>query len=134
MKNTLLLVGFVLLLYGCGSTGGGSSSSATESRDVLTDQEIATTQATNAYDAIVIKRPWFLQSHGPRSLNQANAGETNEYPIVYLDKMYYGDLESLRQIPVQEISLIRYLDSNDATMQFGAGHTGGIILIITKPT
>lgn len=131
MKNIMLLIGFALLLNSCGSAGGGST--ATESRDVLTAQEIATTNAQNAYDAISMKRPWFLQSRGPRSLTQADPGQTNEYPIVYLDRMYYGEIESLRNIPVQQIKEIRFLDSNDATMQFGAGHTGGIILVISRP-
>jgi len=131
MKHILCLAGALLLTSGCGNSGG--TSTAAEDRDVLTGDEIAMTEATNAYDAIALKRPWFLQSRGPRSLTQAEPGQTNEYPVVYVNRMYYGDLESLKQISVQAISIIQFLDSNDATMQFGAGHTGGIILITTKP-
>lgn len=131
MKNLLFIVGVTLVLTGCGTAGGGST--ATESRDVLTAQEIATTNAQNAYEAVMMKRPWFLQSRGPRSLSQADPGQTNEYPIVYLDRTYYGDLESLRMIPVIQISEIHYLNSNEATMYYGAGHTGGIIMVISRP-
>jgi hypothetical protein len=46
--------------------------------------------------------------------------------------LYYGELQSLRQIPVSQVKEIRYLDFNAATLQFGTGHSGGIILVITK--
>jgi len=136
MKHTVWTAALAMafVLTGCGASSG--TSSATEDRDVLTAAEIATTAATNAYDAISMKRPWFLQSRGPRSLGQPEPpepGQTTEFPVVYVNRMYYGDLESLRLIPVQQISIIRFLDSNAATMEFGAGHTGGIILITTKP-
>jgi hypothetical protein len=100
--------------------------------DVLTAEEISTTNAQNAYDAISLKRPFFLKSRGVRSLHEAPVGQTVEYPVVYLDRMYYGELESLRDIPVATIQEIRYLDFNAATVRFGTGHSGGIILIITR--
>jgi hypothetical protein len=130
MKHVLWLVVVVLLLSGCGPSG--ASSTVAVDRDVLMANEISTTEATNAYDAIALKRPWFLQSRGPRSLSQPEAGQTNEYPIVYVNRMYFGDLESLRHFSVREISVIQFLDSNEATMEFGAGHTGGVIMITTK--
>jgi hypothetical protein len=46
--------------------------------------------------------------------------------------MYYGELASLKNIQVTTIEEIRYLDSNAATLQFGTGHSGGIILVLTK--
>ena len=100
--------------------------------DVLTAEEIATTTALTAYDAISLRRPFFLKSRGTRSLREAPVGQSVEYPVVYLDRMYYGDLESLKNISVTTIDEIRYLDFNAATVQFGTGHSGGIILIITK--
>jgi hypothetical protein len=104
----------------------------TRAPDVLTAEEIATTTALNAYEAISLRRPFFLKSRGPRSLREPAAGQTVEYPVVYLDRMYYGDLSSLRNISVTTIEEIRYLDFNAATLQFGTGHSGGIILILTK--
>ena len=100
--------------------------------DVLTAEEIATTNAHNAYDAITLKRPFFLKSRGMRSLHEAPTGQTVEYPVVYMDRMYYGDIESLKDISVNTIFEIRYLDFNEATVQFGTGHSGGIIHILTK--
>jgi hypothetical protein len=73
-----------------------------------------------------------MKSRGMRSLHEAPVGQTVEYPVVYVDRMYYGDLESLKDISVTTIFEIRYLDFNAATVQFGTGHSGGIILILTK--
>jgi hypothetical protein len=102
------------------------------SQDVLTAEEIRTTDAQNAYDAISLKRPFFLKSRGPRSLMESPAGQTAEYPVVYVDGMYYGELESLRFIAVTNIREIDYLDFNAATLRFGTGHTGGVILVLTE--
>jgi hypothetical protein len=120
---------FILLLAGsCTSVQQGSTGSVKS--DVLTAEEIATTTAQNAYDAVSLKRPFFLKSRGMRSLHDAPAGQTVQYPVVFVDRMYFGELESLRNIAVNSIAEIRYLDFNAATVQFGTGHSGGIILVI----
>ena len=133
MNKIQLSFVLAVLVCGCSSTHEGTTGRA--QGDVLTAEEIATTDAQNAYDAISLKRPFFLKSRGMRSLHDVpnpEAGQTVEFPVVYLDRMYYGDLESLRNISVTVIKEIRYLDFNAATIQFGTGHTGGIILILTK--
>lgn len=123
---------FVLmtLISACSSVKEGTTGRV--QGDVLTAEEIASTNAETAYDAISLRRPFFLKSRGMRSLREAPVGQTVEYPVVYLDRMYYGDLESLKNISVHTIFEIRYLDFNAATVQFGTGHSGGIILILTK--
>ena len=98
----------------------------------MTDEEIADTTAQNAYDAISLRRPFFLKSRGPRSLRGAPVGQTVEFPIVYIDGMYHGELESLKTIPVSRVREIHYLDDNAAMLRFGTGHTGGIILVLLK--
>jgi len=128
-KNQLTFI-LIVLVSGCSSMREGTTGRV--QGDVLTAEEIATTNAQNAYDAISLRRPFFLKSRGMRSLREAPAGQTVEYPVVYLDRMYYGDLESLKNISVSLIDQIRYLDFNAATVQFGTGHSGGIILVITK--
>jgi hypothetical protein len=120
----------VLLAGGCASVHEGTTGKV--QGDVLTAEEIATTTAQNAYEAISLRRPFFLKSRGTRSLREAPVGQTVDYPVVYLDRMYYGDLESLKNISVTTIDVIRYLDFNAATLQFGTGHSGGIILILTR--
>ena len=121
---------FILLAGGCGPAREGTTGRI--QNDILTAEEIATTDAQNAYDAISLKRPFFMKSRGMRSLHDAPSGQTVEYPVVYMDRMYYGDLESLRTISVASIREIHYLDFNAATVQYGTGHSGGIILVLTK--
>ncbi len=128
------IVALVLLIIAC-VVGCSSMREGTTGKvrgDVLTSEEIATTKAQNAYDAITLKRPFFLKSRGPRSLSSAPMGQTVEFPVVYLDGMYYGEIESLRNITVEDIKEIDYLDFNAATVRFGTGHSGGIILVVTK--
>jgi hypothetical protein len=122
----------MLIVLGCGCSSMREGTTGKVQGDVLTAEEIATTIAQNAYEAISLRRPFFLKSRGVRSLREAPTGQTVEYPVVYLDRMYYGDLESLRTISVSTIVEIRYLDFNSATVQFGTGHSGGIIHVITK--
>jgi hypothetical protein len=124
-------VTIVVLLYGgCASPKEGTTGNYRS--DVLTQEEIATTTAQNAYDAINLKRPFFLKGRGKRSLGFASSGQTEEFPVVYVDRVYFGPIESLRNLSVQHIQEIRYLDHNAATLQFGTGHSGGIILVISK--
>jgi hypothetical protein len=122
---------FVLafLVGACASPRQGTTGKS--SQDVLTAAEIATTDALNAYDAISLKRPFFLKSRGPRSLSASPSGQTAEFPVVYVDNMYYGELESLRLVSVTNIREIDYLDFNAANLRFGTGHTGGVILVLT---
>jgi hypothetical protein len=117
---------FVSLAGGCSSMREGTTGNVQS--DVLTAEEIATTDAQNAYDAISLKRPFFLKSR----IHNAPSGKTAGYPVVYMDRIYYGDLESLRNISVATIKEIRYLDSNAATVEFGAGRSGGILMVLTK--
>jgi hypothetical protein len=130
MSRMLTMVVLAVLFGACSSVREGSTGRT--KGDVLTAEEIATTTALNAYDAVSLKRPFFLKSRGMRSLREAPAGQSVEYPVVYLDRMYFGDLESLKTISVTAIDEIRYLDFNAATVQFGTGHSAGIIHIITK--
>jgi hypothetical protein len=131
MNKTIALVLLIIAFVGgCSTMREGTTGQVRG--DVLTSEEIASTKAQNAYDAITLKRPFFLKSRGPRSLSSAPMGQTVEFPVVYLDGMYYGEIESLRNITVEDIKEIDYLDFNAATLRFGTGHSGGIIHVISK--
>jgi len=119
-----------VFVIGCASLREGTAGKGES--DVLTAEEIAQTTAQNAYDAISLKRPFFLKSRGPRSLQGAPAGQTVEFPVVYVNGMYYGEIESLRNIHVSHVKEIRYFDHNAATSRFGTGHTGGIIAVLLR--
>lgn len=50
---------------------------------------------------------------------------------VYVDEVHFGDSETLRQIPVQQIAALEYLNGSSATQRFGMNHGAGAILVIT---
>jgi hypothetical protein len=41
-------------------------------------------------------------------------------------------IEALRDLPVEVVQEIRYMNSRDATMQYGTDHGSGAILVTTK--
>jgi len=122
MFALLLTMGFALL--GCGSSSDGVMPKA---RDVLTREELENSPAKDAYEAIRLHRPMFLASR--RVKDQSH---TAALPAVYLNGMYYGETESLRNIHVRDIQDIRYLDAREATMIYGTGHIAGAILVTTR--
>jgi hypothetical protein len=96
--------------------------------NLITREEIVTTQAANAHDAISRLRPAMLRSRGRVTINAGASG----YPLVYLDGQRYGEIEILKSVPVEHISQIRFLSASDATTRFGTGHTSGVIEILTR--
>ena len=99
-------------------------------REILTAEEISRTTALTAYDAIQIRRPAFLAGAQRRALRDADQPDTR--PVVYVNSVFYGEVESLRDIPVREVKDIRFLEANDATRVLGSAHVGGVIMVTTR--
>jgi hypothetical protein len=96
--------------------------------DVLLGDEIQTTTAVTARDAVRQLRPHWLRRRGPISLRNPNADAV----VVYLDGVRLGGPESLRTIGASSVLMIRHLNASDATTRFGAGHAGGALLVQTN--
>ena len=124
-KSTIVLIGSCLFLSACGGTKGTIGSSY--SRDLIVAEEIQITDANNAYDLVHKMRPHWLRARGRKSLNFPEAS----YPVVYINRSELGGIDSLYNIPVSNISEIRYLNAGDATTKYGSGHSGGAIEITT---
>ena len=125
-------IAFALTILTIFLTGCGVSREArlASSREVLTDEEITKTAALTAYEAIRIRRPAFLVAPGEKSFGDAD--RSLKRPVVYVNSVYYGKIESLKEMPVHDIREIRFLDPLDATRMFGTVHAGGVILVNTK--
>ena len=89
--------------------------------DVITEDEIATVNASNAYDIIKKLRANFLSYRGKTSM----LGTSNADPTVYVD-------DSLRTIPASQVTSIRVYRSWDAMTKYGQGNMGGVIAVNTK--
>ncbi len=72
-------------------------------------------------------RPAWLLSRGQDSFNDPAAS----YPVVYIDEIRHGGLDTLHHIPASEILRMQFYGTADATTRWGTGHPSGAINIIT---
>jgi hypothetical protein len=105
------------------STVGGT----TRNPNVITAEDIAKSNVYNLYDAISMLRPGFLNSHGSTTISGSDTG----YPRVYLNHVFFGDLQSLRTLDVHGVSEIHYYNGTEAPTRFGLGNASGVIEVIT---
>ncbi len=127
MTLRIKIILYALFFSACAASGGGNNESSTARYDenLITEVEIITNNAINAYDLIHNLRPHWLRSRGRRSIKFPQTS----YPVVYVNENRYGDISSLSSIGKQNITEIRHLDAADATTFLGSNHAGGAILI-----
>ena len=109
-----------------GSAGAGpqrGSSDEIVRAEILNDAAVFTT----AYDVVRRLRPGWLMARGRPSFIDPNAGD----PLVYVDEVQYGLLDSLYRIPANDILRMVFIGAADATTRWGLGHADGVISIVT---
>jgi hypothetical protein len=126
MRKLVTTIAAVLAIAACGPTKSGRA--APQNRNLITADEIAKSNASSAYEAVERLRPSFFQTRGSQSI-QNTAPPT---PMVYVDGMKYGTVQSLMTLPAVSIISIQYMNAIDATQRFGIGNDGGAILVTTK--
>lgn len=117
----------VVLLTACSSTGVKSSAEPRGSRDVITREQLAESSAANVYDHIHRARPEALRARGQSSIRGGA-----EMPVVYIDGVRRGAPELLRQIRLNDVEEIRFVNGTDASTRYGLGHGGGVIDVRTR--
>lgn len=117
---------FLVTGLACGPMGGGGGGTA----DTLTSQEIRAVESQygDMYSVIQSERPQWLRSRGTMSVENPDAG----YPVVFVNGMRRGGLESLRSINPSDVAEAEFLNARDATTRYGTGYPGGIIRISTR--
>ena len=95
---------------------------------LITADEIVSSRATTAYDAIQRLRANYLTARGETSF----LVPSSPYPNVYVDGLRFGSIEALRGIPAEEIRTIRLYRSWDATTRYGNGNASGVIAVTTR--
>jgi hypothetical protein len=118
------LLGFAAGACAGGGGGGGSGGSS----NVITEEQVANSGANTAYEAVRQLRSRWLQRRGPMSIQDP----TPPGPVVYVDGMRFGEVESLQQISARHVTEMRYINARDATTRFGTGHPAGVIMVITQ--
>jgi hypothetical protein len=129
MRCSFVMCGVLsLVLLGCGSAR--ETGKMPSSREVITADEISRTSALTAYEAIQTLRPAFLRQQGPKAV--LTNPRSTMYPVVYMNGVYHGELETLKSLYVSDIQDIRYIEAKQATIMYGTGHVAGIIMVNTK--
>lgn len=98
------------------------------SRYIISEDEIRSSSATNAFEAIQQLRPGLLDRDQQRSIDMYSAAEV----VIYLNGVRYGNKESLKSISALPIEEIKYLPATEATVKYGTDHAGGAFLIKVK--
>jgi hypothetical protein len=96
---------------------------------VITEDEIIASRASNAFEVIHKLRANFLTNRGETSLNR---GQSNPYPTVYLDDQEFGPISSLTSIPAAQITMIRLYRVSEANAKYGSHNLSGVISITTR--
>jgi hypothetical protein len=129
------LVVVALAAFALVSCAGSQSSSApppaAQSRsrpDVLTEADLAKTEAPNALLVVQQMRPTWLRG---RASGTVSAGAPPEV-VVYVNGARVGSPRDLEQISRNSIKEMRYLSASDATTRWGTGHSLGAITVTTR--
>ncbi len=123
MSKLALALTLTLALAACASGARTPPGAPRADPNLITAEEIATTHAQNALDAVRQLRPRFLMTQG---------GTTRAHGVqVMVDDVPRGGASVLSSINPTQVVEIRYLDASEATMKYGTGYTGGLILVKT---
>ncbi len=98
-------------------------------RAVITEDEIDSLHASNAFEAVNKLRPMFLIARGKVTVD---ATTRPAYPNVYVDNQFYGDITALKYISAATIESIQFFNASEAQYKFGRGNAAGVIDILTK--
>ncbi len=112
---------------GCAAATSTSRPVSIAGRDVITAAEIVASHVTDAYQAVLQLRPEFLRRRGTMVAPSLIAPPI----MVYLDDVEFGTAESLRNVPLGRVRMIRYLSPNEADLRWGGLHPAGAIDVIT---
>jgi len=125
--RTPLVFAFASALAGCTAPRLGPSDPA--DTHIITREEIESSKAATAFDAIQKLRANFLTYRGETSFNKKSS---QPYPTVYVDGQEFGPISSLRTIPASQVETIRLYRSWEATTKYGTGNMGGVIAVTTR--
>ena len=134
IRNLSIAALAALALAACSAAPAGTAAgpapaaSRASDPDRLTLAEIeATPGLSTAYDAVQRLRPAWLRA------TRARAGDGQI--LVFQNTTRMGSLEALRQISIEVVGSMRYMDSVDANNQLavsGAGPVAGAIIVNTR--
>lgn len=91
--------------------------------NVITQEQIDQSNAITAWDVVARYRGDFIRNRGPTSITMG----TQDIPVVFLNDVEYGPIQSLRDIRAVDIAEIDLYSGPDAVIKFGSRYGGGVI-------
>lgn len=117
-----------LLSLGLAACTHASQSGVGTHENLITQSEIEGSGSVTAYDAVQKLRGTFLSDRGKTTI----IGTSSSMPVVFLDGIRYGDIQSLRNISATQVATIRLYRAWEAQQKFGNGQMGGVIEVTTR--
>lgn len=98
--------------------------------NIITEAEVIASGAQTAYDVVKKLRSNFVAStRGRTTINNANSPQE---PVVFLDEQMFGALNTLKNIPADQVGEIRLYRAWEATTKYGTGFMAGVIAVTTR--
>jgi hypothetical protein len=134
------------LIVGRGTSGAGGVQrpavmpGRTVSRtSIITEEEVRASTATNLYQLVQALRPHWLRREGASGHTNPNPDDPNAVAStsddtgvkVYVERGLVGDIFSLRQLAVADVTSLEFLDTAAATYRLGSGNPSGAIIVHT---
>lgn len=126
-SKSYALLASAILLAACASAGEPPPDGRGD-RYLLTQQQLATSNADNVFDALEKLRPEWLTSRGPVSITNSEPSMAN----VFMNGQMLGKPEILRDVRITDIAHVRYWPAGPAAAKFGMGHPRGVIEITSR--
>jgi hypothetical protein len=124
-----------------GSYTGPAPTAQVNPNTLITEEEVRASTAQNLYQLIQELRPSWLRRGGvtghtvpnpdPEAQPTAQSAADDTGLKVYVERGYVGDVWSLREIPVTQVSSLEFLDTAAATYRLGQGNPSGAIVVHT---
>lgn len=121
----------VLLVASTAACGARQGSVNPTRRNLVTRDELLTTNARMVYEALSRVRPSWMTSRGPANMGNVRDAE-DAVANVYINGNRMGDLEYLREYYVIDVHEIRFYEPGEAGARFGMGNPRGVIEIIPR--
>lgn len=126
---TLLSLGLTVAVgVACATTGSRAPEGG--QGDVVSSAQIRELQPQydDMYSLLQNVKPNWLRTRGGVSLQDSRADE----PVVFMDGNRYGELRSLENVSPRTVGEVEYLSAGEATLYYGSGYAGGIIMIRSR--
>ncbi len=132
IRSLLSATAALALLAGCAAPAHlnwTAPRTAAATSSVITPEEIVSAGASNLYDVVLRLRPGWLTGRGIRNFD----GVTGNV-VVYQDDVRLGDISALRDLGLEYVVSLRYMDASAAAALPGIRPReipGGAIVVTT---